>query len=314
MLKAWLNIAKKLVLFSVLSTTTVEAAKQNQIKTPKPQIIQYAQGQKYKDTNTQPSIHFPITYNARVRYWINYFQTSGKKWFQRWLERSTRYLPTIITLLRRQNLPTDLAYVAMIESGFNTKAESSAQAVGMWQFIRTTGQRYGLKSNWWIDERRDFLKSTHAAIRYKKDLYRMFGSWYLVAASYNTGENRIKRLTKKHNTMSFWHLADLGVLAKETTDYVPKIIAATLIARAPALYGFRQLEYQNPLRYEYFHAPGGTNLYQLAQHIGVKATHLKELNPELIRGYIPRQVSQHRIRIPRGSTRSVSKYVRNKKL
>lgn len=190
----------------------------------------------FKKSN-KPSSHFvfdfPITYNSRVKFWIKYFQTSGRKWFQTWLERSPRYLPALREMLREQNLPQDLAYVAMIESGFSNGAKSTASAVGLWQFISATGNRYGLRTQYWLDERRDFEKSTRAAIRYKKDLYRLFGSWYLVAASYNTGENRVKRLIKQHRTRDFWKLADLGVLHPETMNYVPKIIAATLIAKHP---------------------------------------------------------------------------------
>ncbi len=199
---------------------------------------------------------FPVTYNDRVRFWIKHFQTSGHGYFKKWLERSTKYTPIIQALLKNEGLPQDLAYVAMIESGFSPFAQSHAEAVGMWQFIEATGERYGLTVNWWLDERKDYLKSTQAAIRYKKDLYKMFGSWYLVSASYNTGENRIKRLIKKHKTNDFWKLADLGVLPKETINYVPKIIAATMIAKAPGLYGFRDLNYDLPLKYEYFSVPG----------------------------------------------------------
>ncbi len=271
---------------------------------------------KYKKRAGQqrPIFDFPVAYNARVRYWVTYFQTNGRKWFKRWLERSTKYIPLIQTLLRDENLPLDLAYVAMVESGFSNRAESHAQAVGMWQFIKGTGNRYGLRTNWWLDERKDFLKSTRAAIRYKKDLYKMFRSWHLVSASYNTGENRIKRLIKKYNTNDFWRLADMGVIPDETKNYVPKIIAATLIAKSPGLYGFRNLNYELPLKYEYMYIPGGTNLQELARFIGVRSKYLKELNPELIKSYIPKGIRQHRVRIPRGSASMVSQFIKQKRI
>lgn len=252
----------------------------------------------------------PVTYNTRVSFWIRYFQTEGRISFSKWLERAARFHPIIQYELTRAGLPQDLVYVAMIESGFSPYAVSHASAAGLWQFIVPTGQRYGLKIDWWIDERRDFLKSTKAAINYMADLYRQFSSWYLVAASYNMGENGVRRLIKRHNTNNFWELADRGALPNETTNYVPKIIAAMLISKAPALYGFRDLNYHMPLSYEYFRVPGGTDLNNLARYLGVSEKYLKDLNPELIKGFVPRTVAGHKIRVPKGSMMTVSQYVR----
>lgn len=252
----------------------------------------------------------PVTYNARVSFWIRYFQTEGRLSFRTWLERSARFLPIIQYELTRAGLPQDLVYVAMIESGFSPSAVSHASAMGLWQFISPTGRRYGLRIDWWLDERKDFLKSTRAAISYMTDLYRQFSSWYLVAASYNMGENGVRRLIKKYGTNNFWELADRGALPKETKNYVPKIIAAMLISKAPALYGFRDLDYQMPLAFEYYLVPGGTDLDNLARYLGVSEKYLKDLNPELIKGFVPRHVSGHKIRIPKGSMMTVSQYVR----
>ena len=263
-------------------------------------------------SNETPLIFdIPVTYNARVSQWIHYFQTDGRKSFQRYLERSSRFLPVIEEELTRAGLPQDLVYVAMVESGFRADAVSHAAAIGLWQFIVPTGQRYGLAVEWWIDERRDFHKSTKAAIQYMSDLYQQFNSWYLVAASYNMGETRVRRLIEKHKTNDFWALADRGLLPRETTDYVPKIIAAMLISKAPALYGFRDLEYQMPLAFETARVPGGTDLINLAGFLGVSERYLQELNPELIKGFIPRDVSGHTIRIPKGSATMVSQYIRD---
>ncbi len=258
---------------------------------------------------SQPIFDIPVTYNARVRYWVTFYQTTGRSWFKTWLERSTIYLPMILELLKESHLPLDLAYVAMIESGYSPYAESHASAVGLWQFIPATGERYGLRRNSWLDERRDFYKSTRAAIAYKKDLYKMFQSWHLVAASYNAGENRIKRLIKRHQTNDFWRLADMKVLPEETINYVPKILAAVLIAKAPGLYGFRDLKYKPPLEFEFMEAPGGTNLRSLAQHLGASYATLKQLNPELLKEYIPRSVSSHRIRIPLGTSQLATQFL-----
>lgn len=252
---------------------------------------------------------FPVTYNARVRKWIRYFQTTGRPSFRRWLERSTRYIPYIQTELKRAGLPTDIAYVAMIESGFSSSAVSHAHAMGMWQFIAPTGKRYGLGIDWWIDERRDYEKATRAAIGYMSDLFEQFGSWYLVAASYNMGEGGVRRLIKRHGTNSFWDLADRGALPEETRNYVPKMLAAMLIAKAPALYGFRDLDFQLPFSFEFFDAPGGTDLIALASHLGVSERSLTELNPELLKGFIPREIKSHRIRIPKGSRNAVAQFL-----
>lgn len=261
-----------------------------------------------RKTYSPPVFDFPVTYNEQVKMWIRYFQTRGRESFKTWLERSARYAPYIQKQLETHQLPTDLLYVAMIESGFSTQAVSHAGAVGIWQFIAPTGRRYGLHIDWWIDERRNFTKATQAAIRYKKDLYKMFGSWHLVSASYNTGENRIQRLIRKHRTNDFWELAEMRTLPDETINYVPKIIAATLIAKAPALYGFKDLEYKSPFKFEEMMVPGGTDLTNLAQYIGVKEQYLRELNPELLKGFIPREVKQHKIKIPVGSKTLVQQY------
>jgi membrane-bound lytic murein transglycosylase D len=189
----------------------------------------------------------------------------------------------------------------MVESGFLPNAVSHANAVGPWQFIQPTGERYGLKINWWLDERKDLKKSTMAAIRYISDLYREFGSWYLVAASYNMGENGLRRQIQKYGTKDYWTLARLGALPKETTDYVPKILAVMMITKSPSLYGFRDIAQFRPFDYDIVFAPGGTDLKQLAGKIGVTPKSLLDLNAELNHGYVPSQVDQHAIRVPKGS-------------
>ncbi|MCB0412134.1 MAG: lytic transglycosylase domain-containing protein, partial [Bdellovibrionales bacterium] len=257
-----------------------------------------------------PQFDLPIIYNSRVKNWITYFQGRGRKWFGTWLSRSNRYLPAMQGTLRKKSLPQDLAYVAMIESGFSPHAVSSASAVGYWQFIRPTANRYGLQTNWWIDERRDFAKSTIAAARYLEDLFRIFKSWYLTAAAYNMGEGRLKKLTKKYRTNNFWILANKPDFPKETRDYIPKLIATMLIAKAPGLYGFHNIEKVPPHEFDYFSVPGGTDLVTLAEAIGVSQSSLRSLNPELIHGFVPRFVRSHRIRVPQGFTMKVSQFVR----
>lgn len=255
----------------------------------------------------------PVTYNRRVAYWLQFFQTRGRVWFRDWLEKSTKYMPFIQKELRQAGLPADLGYMVMIESGFDAYARSHAEAVGPWQFIKPTGNRYGLSTNWWLDERRDFKKSTLAAIRYLRDLYSEFGSWYLVAASFNMGENGLRRLIHKHGVRDFWALSLTGSLPKETIDYVPKILAAMLIAKAPSLYGFRDLARLDPLEYELVYLSGGTDLARLADHLNVTHKYLKDLNAELVLGYIPLQIEKHAIRVPRGSKDLVMSFIQNSK-
>lgn len=260
------------------------------------------------EVDKAPVFDIPVTYNQRVQFWVRHFQGVGRRDFERWLARSTRFTPYILDELEKAGLPKDILYTAMIESGFSANAQSHASAVGIWQFIKPTAERYGLKVNWWLDERKNYVKSTQAAIKYKKDLYNLFGSWYLVAASYNCGEQRVRNMIKRHSTNNFWEMAQQGVLPRETIDYVPKIIAATLIAKAPALYGFRNINYEVPYEYDMAIVPGGTDLHNLAHYIGVNPNYMKELNPDLVHGFIPPHVSNHRIKIPKGASKLVSKY------
>ena len=251
----------------------------------------------------------PLAYNKRVSYWIAYYQTKGKSWFRDWLGLSNRYLPLIQTELKRQDLPQDLAYMVMIESGFKATATSSARAVGPWQFIAPTASRYGLKVNYWLDERRDLKKATLAAIRYLRDLRTEFGSWYLVAASYNMGETNLRRQIQKFQTRDYWTLVRMGALPVETMDYVPKILAAMMIAKAPGLYGFSDVAQLSPLQYEVVEVPGGVHLDIVAEHIGVTTKCLLDLNSELLLGYVPADIEKHAIRVPRGSVQLVAQYL-----
>ena len=252
----------------------------------------------------------PVTYNARVKTWIRYFQGNGKAWFTRWLSRSHRYIPSMKRTLKQKNIPQDLAYIAMIESGFSPHAVSSANAVGYWQFIKTTANRYGLKTYWWLDERRDYRKSTRAAAQYLNDLYKMFGSWYLTAAAYNMGEGRLKRLIRRHKTKNFWILSSKSDFPRETRDYIPKLLAALMISKTPRLYGFSTKYKMKPHRYVYIQAPGGTDLINMAKFTGVPQKQLTVLNPELVKGFIPRFITSYRIRIPKGFSSKASKYIR----
>jgi membrane-bound lytic murein transglycosylase D len=267
-------------------------------------------GVTFTPVDTSPYFDIPVTYNNKVRWWINHFQTGGRKWFRTWLERSTAYLPLMQKQLAASGLPQDLAYVAMIESGFSPHATSQAEAVGYWQFITPTANRYGLTTNWWLDERRDFTKSTKAASKYLGDLFRQFGSWYLTAAAYNMGEGRMGRLVNRYGTRNYWILSKKSEFPEETRQYIPKMLAAMLIAKAPKLYGFHELNSKAAYVYDYYHVPGGTDLSSLADFLKVNPVELSRLNPELVRGYVPGHVHTHPIRIPKGSSDRVADFIR----
>lgn len=253
----------------------------------------------------------PVTYNQEVSRWIQFFQGPGRGTLKRWLERSYKYFPMIQGELDKAGLPKDLAYMVMIESGFAAHARSHAEAVGPWQFIKSTANRYHLKTTDWLDERKDLKKSTHAAIKYLRDLSMEFNSWWLVAASYNMGENGLRRAIKKHATNDYWELCRRRALPPETREYVPKLLAAMLIAKAPSLYGFRDIEAMEPVRYQYVQVPGGIELDELADYLNITRKHLRDLNAELFLGYIPRQQKSHIMRVPMGAKARVSRFVQN---
>ena len=244
--------------------------------------------------------NIPIVINEQVESFIRYFQTVHRPHFVRWLARSERYIPMMQEILKENDLPTDLVYMAMIESGFNTKAYSKARAVGPWQFIKGTGSRYGLQVNWWTDERRDPIKSTHAAAQYLKELYDMFNSWLLAAAGYNAGENKIKRAILKHNTEDFWQMARFRYLRPETRQYIPKLIAAALIAKNPEKYGFDDIQYEGLFEYDTVTVTEPTDLRTVAQSLDVSYEEIHTLNPELLRWCTPPDVLEYTLRIPKG--------------
>lgn len=250
----------------------------------------------------EPNFDIPIIINRKVNFWLDYFQTRGRKFFKRWLARSGKYIPMMKKILRENALPEDLIYLAMIESGFKPYAYSRARAVGPWQFIRRTGQRYGLKANWCIDERRDPEKSTIAAAAHLKDLYDEFNHWYLAAAGYNAGAGKIKRAIKRYSTEDFWEMSKFRYLHRETKNYVPKMIAAAMIAKEPEKYGFKDIKYEDPLEYDKVIVSKPTDLKSIAKAIGTSYKTLKNLNPELLRWFTPPDYPNYELKIPKGTT------------
>jgi len=249
-----------------------------------------------------PLYDFPVVENDKVRYFIDYYTGRGKNVFNRWLQRSGRYLPMMRQVFAEHGLPRDLAYLAMVESGFNERAYSWAHAVGPWQFIEKTGQGYGLTVDWWYDERRDFEKSTHAAARFLADLYQRFdGDWYLAVAAYNAGGGKISRAISKYGSRDFWTLTRGSYLQQETKNYVPKLLAVLMIAKQPDKYGFSNLEYLEPYAYDVVALPSETDLEVIAKLSDADYELIKTLNPELKRWCTPPGVKGYEVRIPAGS-------------
>ena len=245
-----------------------------------------------------PVTEYPVELNDRIRHFLERFTGARRNLIGLWLDRSSRYLGMIRDTLRRQGLPEDLAFTAMIESGFNPLAVSRAGAKGMWQFMAQTARRYGLRVDDWVDERLDPEKSTMAAAAYLRDLHKQFGSWVLAQAAYNAGEVKILRAIQLTRTTDFWTLAKSTHIRDETKDFVPQIQAAALIGRDPDRYGFDLVEHE-PRPLESVQVPGSTDLKRLAQSAGIAPETLLTLNAELWRAVTPPGGS-YDLKVPQG--------------
>ncbi len=256
----------------------------------------------------------PVPINKQVKAYLVYFSTERKGVISKYLSRSTRYLPMIREVFQEYGLPEDLAYLAMIESGFNPYAYSHAHAGGMWQFIQGTGRRYGLAINNYVDERRDPVKATHAAAKYLLDLYKQFGSWYLAAASYNCGEGRVQREIQSSNHKNFWELSDNQCLPTETKNYVPQMIAATIIAKNPNKFGFTKVPYLPPLQYETVKVNEPTSLRAASMACNVPPEEIEMLNPELRRGTTPPDQPQYVLNIPKQAKEMFARHIQHARI
>jgi membrane-bound lytic murein transglycosylase D len=243
--------------------------------------------------------HLPIVYNDHVARIIQFFTTQGRRNMQVWLNRLSRYGRIIEPILEQEAVPTQMLYLALVESGLNPRAYSWKHAVGPWQFISSTGRRYDLKRDWWRDERRDYEKSTLAAARYLKDLYAEFGDWYLAMAAYNTGEARVRRAIRVHQTTDFWKL---HILPRQTRNYIPNIMAAFLIAQDPEKYGFT-VEPEPPLEWDTVPVDKSLTFETLAQIAECGAETLFVFNPELrqFASPPPEDGKPYMFRIPKGN-------------
>ena len=243
-----------------------------------------------------PAYDMPIEWNDRVENAVIYFQTVGREAFGTYMRRSGKYTDIMRRIIKEKGLPLDLVWLCLVESGFNPKAYSWARAMGPWQFIASTGRKYGLRRNWWYDERRDFVKSTHAACDYLSFLYEKFGSWSLALAAYNSGEGRVERSIRKNNNDNFWDLK----LPRQTQNYVPLYMAATIIAKDPEKYGF-SVTYDDPIGFDILKIDEPVDLKKVAKVAGASLATMKELNPELLRGVTPPNYPGYELRIPAGT-------------
>ncbi|KAF0182378.1 MAG: membrane-bound lytic murein transglycosylase D [Nitrospirae bacterium] len=232
---------------------------------------------------------------------ISLFSERIKNSFAIWLERSGRYVDIMKDVLNERNVPEELVFLPFVESGFNVNAYSRARAVGPWQFIEGTAKRYGLTVDWWRDERKDPVKSTRAAANYLRDLYKMFGSWNLALAAYNAGEGRISRALRRSDADDYWDLLHTKQIHPETKEYVPRYIAAALIASEPEKFGFRDISYHDPMDYDEVTLHGPVDIDVIAQCAESDVATIRELNPELRRWSTPPNMSSYIVRIPADS-------------
>ena len=236
--------------------------------------------------------------NHLVKKWIDYFCGRAHRNFQHWLDRKAACDSLVTDILVSEGLPSELIYLAVIESGLSPRATSAVKAVGPWQFMSGTAKLFDLRDDWWVDERRDLEMSTRAAARYLKQLHDQFGDWALVLAAYNTGENRVLRKIRQHGHDNFWSLR----LPSQTTNHIPKFIAAARIGADPEKYGFT-VKSVEPISYDVVEVTDATDLNLIAECAGVDPAVVKQLNPALLRGATPPGAQDYPVRVPKGTGR-----------
>src|SRR5271157_2354992 len=243
----------------------------------------------------------PLVLNDQVASFINYFSSPrGKATLEHAWARSGKYRDMISRILKEQGVPQDLIYLAQAESGFQPLALSRAGARGMWQFMAQSGALYGLERSWWVDDRQDPEKATRAAARHLKDLYNQFGDWYLAMAAYNSGASTVQHAVERTGYADFWELYRRGVLPKETQNYVPIILAETIMLKNPDQYGLEHVAAEPPQQVDQVMISYPVDLRLVAECVDTSVDHLQELNPSLLRLTTPKDQS-FTLNLPSGS-------------
>ncbi len=251
-----------------------------------------------------------VSTNREVERFLDYYRGRDKRAFLRYWQRGERFIPLVKSILRKEGLPEDLAYLPILESGYWATALSHSRALGYWQFIRSTARLYGLRINPWVDERMDIEKSTKAAARYLKELHDRLGSWELAISAYNAGPIRIERAIKRTGSRDFWVLGRSHYLKKETREYVPRFMAILLLVHNPKLYGLPALDPPPPLTYEVVGVKGMVNLKKLASLTGIRYSTLKKLNPAL-KHWVTPPGPTYPLKVPVGAGKEVAQIVSN---
>jgi membrane-bound lytic murein transglycosylase D len=230
----------------------------------------------------------PLMMTDPVAGYINYFSTRGRGTLENALARGGRYREMIERTLKQEGVPQDLIYLAQAESGFHPLAVSRAGARGMWQFMASRARGYGLERDWWVDERQDPEKATRAAARHLRDLYNQFGDWYLAMAAYNSGPGTVQQAVKRTGYADYWELYKRNVLPKETRNYVPIILAVTIMAKNPVQYGLEDVVAEKPVPFDTLKIDYPVDLRLVAECVNVPAATLQDLNPSLLRWTTPK--------------------------
>ena len=287
-----------------LKPLTGNTARFADLLTPPAEVIQEAAAEQGQESDTTPEYNVPIVLDPSVQGHIRFFNVAIRNRFEQWLIRLSHYRPLVDSIFTEFQLPSDLIYLSLVESGFNPHAYSRARAAGPWQFMKGTAKVYGLRVDSYVDERRDPVKSTVAAARYLRDLYDLFGTWPLAMAAYNAGEGKVMRALHTAQAESFSDIAKTRLIRRETKEYVPRFMAATIIAKNPDRYGFPQNDVR-PHQFEEVVVRRPIHFKAIANVTGISYQELKVLNPELRRDATPPDDPEYHLKVPVGTREKV---------
>lgn len=287
-----------------LKPLTGETVRFTDLLTPPAEVIQEAAAAQDPESEDATAYNVPIVLDPSVQGHIRFFNVSIRNRFEQWLIRLSHYRPIVDSIFSEFELPSDLIYLSLVESGFNPHAYSRARAAGPWQFMKGTAKVYGLRVDSYVDERRDPVKSTVAAARYLRDLYDLFGTWPLAMAAYNAGEGKVMRALHTAQAESFSDIAKTRLIRRETKEYVPRFMAATIIAKNPDRYGFPQNDVR-PHQFEEVVVKRPIHFKAIANVTGISYQELKILNPELRRDATPPDDPEYHLKVPVGTREKV---------